>query len=186
MEVPRLGVKSELQLPDYTTAHSNAKSPTHLTRPGMNPCPHGYQLDSFPLHHNRDSQHFNVLPLSPIQPSVNFNAFLRKLQTSEHFPLNILAYTNQSSVSVYSFFPPCYFYLLIFFFFFHFLDDILFFIFFYFSQAYGSSQAKGHIRAAAALVYATATATQYPSYICYLCHSLWQRWILNSLSEARD
>ena len=29
MEVPRLGVKSELQLPDYTTAHSNAGSLTH-------------------------------------------------------------------------------------------------------------------------------------------------------------
>ena len=29
MEVPRLGVKSELQLPAYTTAHSNARSLTH-------------------------------------------------------------------------------------------------------------------------------------------------------------
>ena len=29
MEVPRLGIKSELQLPAYTTAHGNARSPTH-------------------------------------------------------------------------------------------------------------------------------------------------------------
>ena len=29
MEVPRLGVKLELQLPAYTTAHGNAGSLTH-------------------------------------------------------------------------------------------------------------------------------------------------------------
>ena len=29
MEVPRLGVQSELQPPAYTTAHSNARSLTH-------------------------------------------------------------------------------------------------------------------------------------------------------------
>ena len=34
--------------------------------------------------------------------------------------------------------------------------------------------------------YATATATLDLSYICDLRHSLWQRWILNLLSEARD
>ena len=34
--------------------------------------------------------------------------------------------------------------------------------------------------------YATATATQDPSHICDLCHSLWQCWILNSLREARN
>ena len=49
MEVPRLGVKLELQLPQpqqcgiqmesvtYTTAHSNAESLTHWTRPGIEP-----------------------------------------------------------------------------------------------------------------------------------------------------
>ena len=52
MEVPRLRVKSELQLPTYTTAtatwdpscicdlttaHSNARSLTHGARPGINP-----------------------------------------------------------------------------------------------------------------------------------------------------
>ena len=47
MEVPRLGVKSELQLPQqhqiraasvtYTTAHSNAGSLTHWMRPGIKP-----------------------------------------------------------------------------------------------------------------------------------------------------
>ena len=33
---------------------------------------------------------------------------------------------------------------------------------------------------------ATATATQDLSHICDLHHSLWQCWILNPLSEARD
>ena len=36
------------------------------------------------------------------------------------------------------------------------------------------------------LAYVTATATQDPSWICDLHHSLWQCWILNLLSEARD
>jgi len=35
MEVPRLGFKSELQLPAYTTAHSNTGSLTHWARPGI-------------------------------------------------------------------------------------------------------------------------------------------------------
>ena len=34
--------------------------------------------------------------------------------------------------------------------------------------------------------YATATAKQHSSHICDLYHSLWQCWILNPLSEARD
>ena len=34
--------------------------------------------------------------------------------------------------------------------------------------------------------YTTVTATQDPSHICNLHHSSQQRWILNSLSEARD
>ena len=35
-------------------------------------------------------------------------------------------------------------------------------------------------------VYTTAMATQDPSHICDLHGSLWQRWILNPLSQARD
>ena len=35
MEVPRLGVKSELQQPAYTTAHSNTRSLTHWARPAI-------------------------------------------------------------------------------------------------------------------------------------------------------
>ena len=57
MEVPRLGVKSELQLPAYTTAtampdpnlsaayaiaHSNTGSLTHCRGQGSNQHPHGY------------------------------------------------------------------------------------------------------------------------------------------------
>ena len=34
--------------------------------------------------------------------------------------------------------------------------------------------------------YTTATATQDPSHVCDLHHSLQQHWILDSLSEARD
>ena len=42
MEAPRLGVKSELQQPlACTTAHSNARSLTHWSRPGIEPHPHG-------------------------------------------------------------------------------------------------------------------------------------------------
>ena len=53
--------------------------------------------------------------------------------------------------------------------------------------AYGISQARGLIRAAAeAYATATATATLDQSHICKLCHSLWQCWILNPRSEARD
>ena len=37
MEVLRLGVESELQLPAYTTAHSNVGSLTHWARPGIEP-----------------------------------------------------------------------------------------------------------------------------------------------------
>ena len=34
--------------------------------------------------------------------------------------------------------------------------------------------------------YTTVTATQDPSHICDLHHSLWQHWVLNPLSEAND
>ena len=51
--------------------------------------------------------------------------------------------------------------------------------------AYGSSQARGPVKAAVE-AYITATATLDPSCICSLCHSLWQRQILNPLSKTRD
>jgi len=34
--------------------------------------------------------------------------------------------------------------------------------------------------------YTTVTATSDQSHICDLHHSLWQRWVLNPLSEAKD
>ena len=37
MEVPRLGVRSELQLLAYTTAQGNSGSLTHSVRPGIKP-----------------------------------------------------------------------------------------------------------------------------------------------------
>ena len=36
------------------------------------------------------------------------------------------------------------------------------------------------------LAYTTATAVPDPSRICDLCHSSWQCWTLNPLSEAKD
>ena len=51
--------------------------------------------------------------------------------------------------------------------------------------AYGSSQAKGQIGAAAA-GYTTATAMPDPSHFCNLHHSSWQCRILNPLSKAKD
>ena len=50
---------------------------------------------------------------------------------------------------------------------------------------YGSTWAKGQIRAAAE-AYTTATARMVWSHICDLYHSLRQHRILNLLSEARD
>ena len=72
MEVPRLGVESELQLPAYTTATAT-QDPSHacdlhhsswqcrtLNPPSeatlMNPHPHGYQSDLFLLCHNGNSR----------------------------------------------------------------------------------------------------------------------------------
>ena len=68
-------------------------------------------------------------------------------------------------------------------------EEWLSFFFFFFRAvpvAHGSSQARGWIGAVAAGLYTTATETQDPSHICNLHHSSWQRWILNSLSKARD
>ena len=51
--------------------------------------------------------------------------------------------------------------------------------------AYGSSQARGWIRATA-LAYTTATATRDLSCVCDLQHSSRKHWIPNPLSKARD
>ena len=51
--------------------------------------------------------------------------------------------------------------------------------------AYGSFWARGRVRAAAE-AYTTVTATLDLSHICSHSCSLWQQWILNPLSEARD
>ena len=52
-------------------------------------------------------------------------------------------------------------------------------------EAYGSSQARGRMELQPP-AYTTATASPYPSHICYLHHSSWQCRILNPLCEARD
>ena len=67
MEVPRVGVKSELQPQPqqqqigstsvtYSTAHGHARSFTHWARPGMEPSTLWF-LDSFLLCHDRSSSH---------------------------------------------------------------------------------------------------------------------------------
>ena len=67
------------------------------------------------------------------------------------------------------------------------LFSFLFFFFLFTATpvAYGSSQARGQIGAAAE-AYVTVTATLDPSCICNLHHSLCQLQILNTLSKARD
>ena len=78
LEVPRLGVKSELQMPatataitmpdlstsaTYTTAHGNAGSSTHWARPGIEPAS-SWIIDLFPLSHDRNSRFFTFLMVS--------------------------------------------------------------------------------------------------------------------------
>ena len=68
------------------------------------------------------------------------------------------------------------------------LKSNLFFFFFLFmatSVAYGTS-GLGVKSESQMYVYATATATPNPSHTCERCYSLWQYWILNPLSKARD
>ena len=50
-------------------------------------------------------------------------------------------------------------------------------------QHIGSSQVESELWLPA---YATATATRDPSCVCTLCHTLWQRWILNPLCHNRN
>ena len=65
------------------------------------------------------------------------------------------------------------------------LVSFLFFLFMAAPAVYGSSQARGRIRAIDE-AYAIAMATWDLSHICDLCHSLQQHWILNTLSKARN
>ena len=51
--------------------------------------------------------------------------------------------------------------------------------------AHGSSWARVKLEQQL-LAYATATAISDLSHLCDLCFRLWQRWILNPLSKARD
>ena len=56
IEVPRLGVESELQLLAYTTVYGNARSSIHCSRPGMEPSSSWILVRfSLLLSHNGDS-----------------------------------------------------------------------------------------------------------------------------------
>ena len=56
MEAPKLGAKLELWLPAHATASAIPDPQPTEQDQGSNPQPHGSWLDSFPLHHNRNSQ----------------------------------------------------------------------------------------------------------------------------------
>ena len=61
----------------------------------------------------------------------------------------------------------------------------LFFLFTATPASYGSSQTRGQSELQLQ-AYATATTTPDLRYICNLCHSFQQHWILNPLNKARD
>ena len=65
------------------------------------------------------------------------------------------------------------------------LFSLLFLLFRATTAAYGGSQARGPIRAAAAGLSHSHSNTRC-SYVCDLYHSSQQHWILNPLSEARE
>ena len=86
MEVPGLGVESELQLPAYTTAtatrhlsliwdlpkaRGNARSLTHWAKPRINPYSHGSYLGSDLLSHNRTPA-FCLIHISAVTPYLSF------------------------------------------------------------------------------------------------------------------
>ena len=63
----------------------------------------------------------------------------------------------------------------------------IFFLFRTTLMAYGSSHARGRIRAAAVHhSHSSARSEPHPISICDLCYSLQQGWILDPMSEARD
>ena len=57
MEIPRLGVESELLCTGLPHSHSNARSLTHWARPGIKQ-ESSWILDSFPLSHDGNSQNY--------------------------------------------------------------------------------------------------------------------------------
>ena len=69
--------------------------------------------------------------------------------------------------------------------FFVYLSFFFVFLFMAAPVVYGSSWARSRI-GATAQAYATAMSTLDPRWICDLCGSLWQHWIFNPQSEARD
>ena len=68
MEVPRLRVELELQLPAYTTAHGNAGSLTHGARPGIEPVS-SWMLVRFVSTEPRQELHTVVLLCIPLLPN---------------------------------------------------------------------------------------------------------------------
>ena len=67
MEVPRLGVKSELQLSAYTIAHSKARSLTHWVRPGIEPASSWMLVGFVTTEPRQEFQRSEVLKVFPHQ-----------------------------------------------------------------------------------------------------------------------
>ena len=69
----------------YTTAHGNTGSLTHQARPGIEPSPHGYQLGSLLLSHDRNSaagfQCWHFIPQIPKYSTENLTPYH---QMTEH------------------------------------------------------------------------------------------------------
>ena len=59
----QVGVKSELQLPAYTTAHGNAGSPTHWARPGIEPASSWLPVRFISTVPQRELTHFLIFNL---------------------------------------------------------------------------------------------------------------------------
>ena len=155
-EVPRLGVKSQLQQLAYTTATSTL---------GLNwVCNLHHSLQQCcwilnTLNKARDQIH-NLMVTSWIRFcwATSFCwATMRTPQTRILYPVKIL------------FFLHCFF----------------FSFSFYIAPMKHGSPSLGVESELQLLAYTTATAKPDLSHSCDLCHSLWQQWIINTLSEAR-
>ena len=87
MEVPRLGVQLELQLPAYATAqqfgiwaasvtyatgHGNTRSLAHWARPGIKPTTSWFLVsDSFPLRYDGNSKLYSLFKTNPFSHSLS-------------------------------------------------------------------------------------------------------------------
>ena len=189
MEVPRLGIQSELQLPAYTTAiavpdlshicklHCSSWQQwilNPLARPGIEPVFSWIYLGLLLLCHNRNNSSFS--------PSYWFlSSVVVKRKFPQHcFPPDCphLPFLSGTNSSIEEFMKPVFIFL---------LPIILFVSFFLFSatpKAYGGSKARGPIRAPAASLHHSHSNVTFELHVCNLHHSSRQHQMLNPLIGA--